>query len=80
MVSAASSSGLAPRTAWLALRMATVAMEKGFEQAGPLGCDRKGAQGRPLSFDPARVDAVTGCNASLFGLGLLNLTISAERR
>ena len=33
-----------------------------------------------LSFDPARVDAVTGCKTSLFGLGLLNLTISAEIR
>ena len=25
-----------------------------------------------MSFDPARVDAVTGCKTSLFGLGLLS--------
>ena len=52
-----------------------------------LGCKPPGASplSTPLcsiifSFDPARVDAVTGCKTSLFGLGLLNLTISAEIR
>ena len=41
MVSAASSSGLAPRTAWLALRMATVAMEKGlFKRARSAAIER----------------------------------------
>ena len=34
-----------------------------------------------FSFDPARVEAVTGCKTSLLvGLGLLNPTIRAERR
>ena len=67
---------------FLAERVASGLHVKGGRISGARSIFRrgKGVIECYLSFDPARVDAVTGCKTSLFGLGLLNLTISAEIR